>query len=164
MKSDTDIAIARHMAAAHDANFPVTPFQRGVLYGMKTTCGLARFQLPQDKNAWTLLLQTICEQFRPKEYWDFRHHIPRLHPTIRKTEMEWRLLGSMADKCKEWFEVPRLHLPILAGIEIACAWILEIPGGKALQMLYDGTETEAAIATQPRYAQFGGGVILPNGN
>lgn len=146
MKTRQEIAVARHMAAAHTAVYDLSPYQMAVLYGIKTALGLEGFEWPKDKHTWTMLLQTICEQYKGDKFWDFRHRIPR-HPFGQDhTQLDWLLFREFANSVHRWMAIPEPHEPILQGIRIACAWVLELPrGGQALQRLWDGEITAAAV-------------------
>jgi hypothetical protein len=148
MKTDREIAVARHMAAAHDACYQHTPFRRAVLYGMKTALGLNKFELPKQRESWVMLVKTICEQCDYIDYHDFRHRIPRAREP--KTALDWGLLREIATRVAEWYDMPPLHKAVLSGMRIACAWVLELPaGGRVLEQLYQGSETDAAIGLAP---------------
>jgi hypothetical protein len=143
MRTDTEIAVARHMAAAHDAHCAQNPYQRAALYGMKTALGMNKFEMPKTKDSWVLLLQTICEQCDYKEYHDFRHRIPRAF--VPKTVDDWKQFREVATQVGNWYEMPPLHIEVLRGMRIACAWVMEIPGqGYSLEMLYQGAVLQQA--------------------
>ena len=46
MRTKEQIAVARHMCAAHDEHLSQSPGQSLVLFGMRTALGLLRHKLP----------------------------------------------------------------------------------------------------------------------
>lgn len=156
MKTDQEIAVARHLVAAHDANFKVSPFQRAALHGMRSAFAMNRFELPKDKYGWIVLLNRICDSYRAEAYNEWSPLVAGVQRSkVKREVIDWVLMRDMCAAVEREHVLPDLHRGVLVGFRLACAWVLGLPQGWVVQQLWDGGVTGQAIGVGPRDAPQG---------